>query len=71
MATITLPAVVTPAVVAAVENNMRRCFAELERAEQRGAPLHERERLYQAYLTAYTAYCEAVQRVQHTNGYVK
>jgi hypothetical protein len=64
MATITLPTVVTPAVVAAVENNMRRCFAELERAEQRGAPSDVREKLYQAYLTAYAAYCEAVRRVQ-------
>jgi hypothetical protein len=65
MGTITLPAVVTPAVLKAVEASMQRCWLELERAEQRGAPPAVRERLYQAYLTAYAAYSEAVRRVQH------
>jgi hypothetical protein len=64
MATITLPAVVTPAVVAAVERHMQRAWSELDQADHRQASPDVRERLYQAYLTAYAAYCEAVQRVQ-------
>jgi len=63
MGTITLPPVITPQVVAAVEATMQRCWLELARAEQGHAPMDVQERLYQAYLSAFVAYQEAVRRL--------
>lgn len=64
MGTITLPPVVTPAVLRAVEASMQRCWLELERAERQGAAASVREQLYDAYLRAYAVYQEAERRVQ-------
>jgi hypothetical protein len=63
MATITLPKVITPAVVRALEAGMVRCHAELEQAHARGAPADVVERLYQAFIAASDAHSLAVQRL--------
>ncbi len=63
MATITLPKVITPAVVRALEAGMARCYDELERAQARGASADVVEQLYQAFIAASDAHSLAVQRL--------
>jgi hypothetical protein len=63
LATITLPKVITPAVVRALEAGMARCYDELEHAQARGAPADVVEQLYQAFIAASDAHSLAVQRL--------
>ena len=63
MATITLPSIITPAILHAVEATMRHCFAELEQAEHERAPAAVMERLYAAFLQATAVYQTASTRL--------
>ena len=63
MATITLPLVITPAILHAVELTMQRCFAEFDQAERDGASPAVFEHLTMAFYQATAAYKTAQARI--------
>ncbi|MBA3826040.1 MAG: hypothetical protein H0X24_19335 [Ktedonobacterales bacterium] len=64
MGRISLPKLLTPAVIKAVSDNLSRCFDEWLTAEQRRAPPALQEQLQIAYERANAVYHEALARAE-------